>query len=496
MERNEELQAALPPFHSSSEISIVYLHHRTDLPTIEQLIEKAKETTLYAIDTESEGRKENGKESLIQIQCVHSRNQSTVLVIETQYLPDRQSLLFMRMKELLAIILKDENKVLCWAEIDVELGKFQQYELLMTTTPKGEKNMQLEFGRWHNELGTRPKKPTTQEDEPMNIWDTILGLNSPEEASTRTSCECGHRSHQNAQATWSLQDAIALVFGEFLDKSETINKWGCGLDPKLNTWKRKTFSRRQYREEEERTRRQKMKDYAVNDCTAVTRLFFHVFPTETITVSAFETPPLTSSGQSNMNMEGISDISEDEQIWPKPQRLKRNSAFEERATTEAVADLNMFLGYSTEEMRQIYLLQEQAATEFEGLCLFSGAPADQLNADHLPPPQESQEISPPAAGRPSKTERQRRKNEKLRWKRKIREDFQHHVLRPIYPQYDYRKIRSQLLDDGIQTSHQLTINRRTSEVRIRFKTAEERQRAAQIIRINYFSRRQFKVRWC
>jgi hypothetical protein len=456
MERNEDLQTTFPPFHFSSEVNIVYLHHQTDLSVIEQLIEKAKKTTLFTIDTESEGRKESEKGALIQIQCVHSRQQSTMILIETRYLSDRQSSSFMRMKELCSIILKDENKILSWGEIDMELEKFQEYQLLTTTTPKGGKNMQQAFGRWHNQLGihVQPKRPTTEEDEPINIWDTILGLNSPEEASTRTICDCGHRSHQDAQATWSLQDAIALVFGEFLDKSETINKWGCGLDPKLNTWQRKVFSRRQYREEEERGKRQKMQDYAVNDCIAVTRLFFH------------------------------------------PQRSNELPTFADRTSTGTMEDFDLFYGYSADEIRDIYLFQEQATAELGDLNSFDITVTDQPRVDDQPAPQESHEAPPQLIDRPSKTERQRKKNEKLRWKQKNRWDFQHKVCRPIYHRYDYRKIRSQLMDDHIHTSHELTINRKKSEVLIGFKSADERQRAIQTIRVNYFSREQFKRRWC
>ena len=239
IERNEELQAAFPPFHASSKISITYIHHRTDLSTIEELLEKVKETTLFTIDTEPEGRNEDEKGALIQIPCVHSQDQSTVLLIETRYLPDQQPALFIRMKELCSTIMKNENKILCWGELDMESQKFQEYGLLGTTTPTGKRNIQLEFETWHNELQMSPKKQTIEEEEPMNIWDTILGGNTREQESTRLNCDCGHRSHQHAQPTWSLQGAIASVFGEFLDKSETINKWGCGLDPKLNTWKRR-----------------------------------------------------------------------------------------------------------------------------------------------------------------------------------------------------------------------------------------------------------------
>ncbi|CAF1561754.1 unnamed protein product, partial [Adineta ricciae] len=55
--------------------------------------------------------------------------------------------------------------------------------------------------------------------------------------------KCDHITHYDYNATWSLQDAIATTFNKFLDKSQTINLWQCGIDLELDTWKNKLFSR-------------------------------------------------------------------------------------------------------------------------------------------------------------------------------------------------------------------------------------------------------------
>ena len=144
----------------------------------------------------------------------------------------------------------------------------------------------------------------------------------------------------------------------------------------------------------------------------------------------------------------------------------------------------------------MYLLQKQAATEFVRVDLFYGTPADQLNGDHLSLPQEPQETSPQATGRSLKTECQREiERETTQETEKPRGFSTQSLTSDISPIRYYQKIRWQLWDNAIDASHQLIINRRTSEVRIGFKSAEERQRAVQIIRINYFSREQFKERW-
>ncbi len=94
-----------------------------------------------------------------------------------------------------------------------------------------------------------------------------------------------------------------------------------------------------------------------------------------------------------------------------------------------------------------------------------------------------------------KSERQRKKNLKLKWKQQNLPHFQNKIKRPIYHKYDYRKIRAQLLDDNVFTSHQITINRKYNEVIIGFKSKEEQERATKIIKINYFSQNQYDNRW-
>ena len=53
-------------------------------------------------------------------------------------------------------------------------------------------------------------------------------------------------------------------------------------------------------------------------------------------------------------------------------------------------------------------------------------------------------------------------------------DFQNKIRRPIYHRYNYHKIRSQLLDEQIYTSHQITINKMYGEVIIGFESSEEK----------------------
>ncbi|CAF4067647.1 unnamed protein product [Rotaria sp. Silwood1] len=95
----------------------------------------------------------------------------------------------------------------------------------------------------------------------------------------------------------------------------------------------------------------------------------------------------------------------------------------------------------------------------------------------------------------SKSEKQRKKNLKLKLKQKYHPNFQRKIKRPIYYRYDYKKIRAQLCDDNIYTSHQIRINRKYNEVIIGFKSRQQLERARNIMKINYFSKNQYIERW-
>ncbi|CAF1285124.1 unnamed protein product, partial [Didymodactylos carnosus] len=45
-----------------------------------------------------------------------------------------------------------------------------------------------------------------------------------------------HTNPVNPKATWSLQNAVAVILNRFLDKSFTLSRWTCGLDPLLHTY--------------------------------------------------------------------------------------------------------------------------------------------------------------------------------------------------------------------------------------------------------------------
>ena len=102
------------------------------------------------------------------------------------------------------------------------------------------------------------------------------------------------------------------TLGKFLDKSETINYWNCcGLDLNLDTWKKKLFSRQHYDKQIEQEKRIRMRQYAINDCTA---LYFYVYPSKAVNQQTNETTPTPTTNTILNYVDELSDISDDELI--------------------------------------------------------------------------------------------------------------------------------------------------------------------------------------
>ncbi|CAF1349817.1 unnamed protein product [Rotaria sordida] len=401
MEKNEELRAEYPPFQSPSNFTVIHLHHYSSIETIEELIMMAKTTYIYTIDTESQVINKVAQGALVQIQFIHSIHESTLILIEMFYLPNQNSLLFKKIKELCAIIFREENKKITWGPFDNEFKNFHSYELFEKGKIKNTINLQDRFSDWYNKppTNTHPAKESREE-----------------------------------QTTWSLQDAVRIAFQQFLDKNETVNKWRCGLDFKLNTWKKKLFSKNHYNANEEQEKRMLMIKYAVADCTAVTKLYFMIYPSNSTIQTTYETPP-TASTNITLNIDDLSDISEEEE---EPQILMPYFVKPPQILIPKFGEQNYLTIETTEEEMNEFNVQKQ---------------------------QQAQEKATTTT-KLSKSERQRKKN-----------------------------LKAQLKDDDIYTSHQLTINRHKKEVLIGFKSETEQEQARIKMPINYFSRKQYEQRW-
>ncbi|CAF3287426.1 unnamed protein product [Rotaria sp. Silwood2] len=477
IKKNEDLQVKYPPFKSSSNINIIHIHHKSTIDTINDLIILANRTSRYTVDTESE-RKKIKKDALIQIQFLHSTDASTIILFETAYLPNPQTTLYKKIKELWSTIFNNNNEIITWGTVHNEFNNFYHLDFINLGNSFQHVNLQSLFRGWHNarcvthpEMEKREKKtgPVSSNMVDMSGDDTDDDMDDGK-LNDYLQYQCDHITHYDDSATWSLQDAIATTFNKFLDKSQTINFWRCGIDLELNTWKNKLFSRPQYNKHIEQQQRLKMKQYATDDCIAVAELFLHMYPETTNHHQLHEVPQQTTTTTTSTNIlidfeDDLSNISEDELIeLIKP---KFNKKKEEIVHQPHDPPAELIITTTSNEINEFNLNEQQL---------------------------EQQPLNTPSTTL-SKTEKQRRKNTKLKWKQQNRPDFQNKLKRPIYYKYDFRKIRAQLRDDNIHTSHQITINRKYNEVIIGFKSRQELEHATKIIKINYFPKSQYADRW-
>lgn len=238
--------SVLPTFLPFTDCQIYLVNHLTSPMLLQDLIQLAKQTTRFTIDTEYDYV--THQPALLQIQFIHV--QSIVLLFEACHLPHSSSPLFWLISALLKIIFEPTNVLVSWGNLFIELPPFADCRLLshqlidhMTTI-----NVQGEFKQWYNEHFPHTcGLPALHTDSPL--------------------CTCEHRPMKHINNQWSLQGAIAYTFSEFLDKSLTKSNWSRSLGCYSNFYQYSLMVNQEPKERHER-----LVLYAVNDCLAVTKL--------------------------------------------------------------------------------------------------------------------------------------------------------------------------------------------------------------------------------
>jgi hypothetical protein len=476
--RNEELRRSYPPYRPSSHLEIIHVHYRSTIQSIEELIGKARETKRFVVDTESQYKKlRKGEEktngALIQIQIIHSMVYSTMILIETDYLPDTKSILYKKIEELCNIIFNNGNEIITWGPIEQEFISFHHLNLIHLGNYR-KCDLQFYYSNPNQKYDTHPEmeRRETTGDVSMKIDTTgdelIVFVDDDDWNLEDDDWDFGYDNRQvqrkeKLNPSLGLQTAVAENFNKFLDKSYTKNDWNCGLDLNLNTWKRQRFSRNKYDENEEKHQRQEMLQYATHDCASVAELYFKKYPEK---MNDYLTPPETP-----ITTTTTIPHSERAIIPVEPQSSTQNQS---RTWTK----------------REIMLHQPELLNNIDEHELIDFLrPA--LNQQR----QQQQPLRTAAEERQRKKEIQRRKNEKYKEKKRSRPDFNNRIIRPIYHRYDHRKIRAQLQEDQVHHSHEIHINQQKGEVSINFKSEELKEEGKKKVPISYFSRTQYCERW-
>ncbi|CAF4965552.1 unnamed protein product, partial [Rotaria magnacalcarata] len=89
-----------------------YIHERTDILLIDELIDQAKITKHYSMDTEDDAL--THKPATLQVEYIKQNLSSIIIIIEVQYLPSSTSPLFRKIQQLCSIIFTSQNYIYSW----------------------------------------------------------------------------------------------------------------------------------------------------------------------------------------------------------------------------------------------------------------------------------------------------------------------------------------------------------------------------------------------
>jgi len=240
---NREL-SVLPTFTPLNDCQIYHINRSTSSIILQDLIQLARKTKRYTIDTELDYY--THEPALIQIEFIAMK--SVVLLIETCHLPRPSSVLFWLIQSLFKVIFQSSNLIYVWGDFIFELTHFLHCGLFSSTmlNQVNTMNVQLRFKQWYNQVFLhRCGLPSVSDDHQL--------------------CTCFYRPVKHKNNQWSLQKAIAYTFHEFLDKRRTKSNWSRRLSS--NSMQQYSMLNEQIKQLHEH-----LILYAVNDCLAVTKL--------------------------------------------------------------------------------------------------------------------------------------------------------------------------------------------------------------------------------
>ena len=103
-----------------------FIHSRTDIFIMDKLIDEAKLTYHYSMDTE--GDPITHGPATIQVEFIREHKSPIIIIIEANYLPPTNSPLFKKIQHLSSIIFTLNNTIYSWGPPKEELNKFNSIE--------------------------------------------------------------------------------------------------------------------------------------------------------------------------------------------------------------------------------------------------------------------------------------------------------------------------------------------------------------------------------
>jgi hypothetical protein len=385
-----------------------HIHSETSVNTLNDLIEYARETNTYTIDTEDQMQyRQPSKGALLQIEFTQTNDESIIILIEMLHLPRSNSSSFEKISLLCKTIFSNGHRIISWGEMKKEMKKFTSCGLFsMDDINQAESiDLQQQYTQWYNR--TFPKSTNRK---------------------------------TNVNEVFSLQTAVHLTFNEWIDKRLTLADWGCCLDVES-----RMFDDLNHRDvDDEKEIRSKMILYSINDCFAVTRLANHISSNDQ------STPPPTITYEEISDDEQQVEINEEELI------LFLSPPIDEDDPGVHVRDEPMASDESeivVDIQREVHVgdeLQNHGEAKFE---------------DEVAPTMDGTDEREPSTTKKTLT-RNQKKNRKKRAKR-----YRYEVIRHVHHRFSISNIKTILIDMNIHyvnmnvVGHTLFIGLRDEQTR-------------------------------
>lgn len=231
-----------PPFESLPHL-IHFVNHTTPDTLLNELLHTATTSSVFLLDTESDCiYRQPNTPTLIQIQIVSSDRQSSILLIETNFLPHRNQPKFLLMQELFQRIFTIGNNIYIWGSSD-ELLPFIIFDLFTRAQITNLQFIDLQAEFKH--FWTQQHPHNSNQSSHLCICEPCIGKLPSE--------------------LWSLQDSVAYTLKEYLSKTSRNHKFGHGLDPNLS---HSTSNENNYQTQ--------LIHYVTNDCLSMQRIIIYM----------------------------------------------------------------------------------------------------------------------------------------------------------------------------------------------------------------------------
>ena len=262
--KEEFYRRLFPAYTSIHRHRLYFINECTPLFELFYLRELAGVVRGFVIDTESDYPSQSP--ALIQILFLTSIDEeSPLLLLESTFLPPADSLLFNHIRLLCADIFRSDAFLFAWGPLEMEIIRFTSFSLIVQPLLSFVIDVQSLFKIWFNRwiLDFEVQSFMTNDHDQL---DDVLIINAPthDPLLFLPAAQINERKILSAE-TWSLQDAIAYTFHQYLSKRCTLDRWSVGLDPRLTRTYGHAFNNRE-----------DLIAYAATDCLSVAHLLFQM----------------------------------------------------------------------------------------------------------------------------------------------------------------------------------------------------------------------------